>query len=592
MCGNNSLTMAEQVELQVEDMIPELEMMDKLGIFNKNEKRNVIKKRKLHEYRLQRVTKSKDDLLRYIKFEVELLMVVKQKTQEKGIQLKKNNLAFSITNRINRLYNIAIRRFPSDCKLWLSYIKFCKQVKLYTCVSRLLDQMLELHGDKPSLFKIAANWEYNECHSIERARKFIHRGIHVHKDSKLLYTEGFRLELAYANQKLLQAKAKTEKMETDSPTDPIIQGSLADVMYTSAVKKINDITFLVNLLNIAQGYDFTSSLQEKIIEGMKTKYPNEEVTWDTLARRELELSASFEEGIRKCISVYEDGLRNVPTKRMWSFYLDYLLKINEEPSPLPEFKKDCLKKAFEDGHKEQMLSEKYYFLWIKKVEDADPCEIMKWGTDVLSSSNKLWSWRLRHHLSKNDEEGAMTVFKEIISKPNIPDMADIWLLMLQSYQIMDSSKAESLWNEAVYNPTVGAVLKGRYIEWLAMTKGILVARKAYSTLSMTPPFSLGLHETMAKLEDSQPKVNGKSCRQVYETAINQFGRTNTDVWMWYIKFETNFGKGLEVPRIYEQATKTLNSDLVDVFISEFHLHKAEIMNNDSPAISNETSSGA
>lgn len=77
---------------------------------------------------------------------------------------------------------------------------------------------------------------------------------------------------------------------------------------------------------------------------------------------------------------------------------------------------------------------------MKKVEDADACEILKWGTEKLGTSNKLWSWRLRHHLSKSDEEGAMAVFKEIISKPSIPDQADIWLLMLQSHQIIDSSK--------------------------------------------------------------------------------------------------------------------------------------------------------
>ncbi|XP_066901466.1 U3 small nucleolar RNA-associated protein 6 homolog [Halyomorpha halys] len=582
--------MAEQVELQIEDMIPELEMMDKLGIFNKNEKRNVIKKRKLHEYKLQRVTKSKDDILRYIKFEVELMLVIKQKMQDKGLLQKKNNLVYSITNRINRLYNIAIRRFPSDCKIWLSYLKYCKQVKLYTCVSRLLDQMLELHGDKPALFKIAASWEFNECHSIERARKFIHQGLHIHKDSKLLFTEGFKLELAYANQKLSQAKEKGDK--NDSSADPVIEGNLADVIYTSAIKKISDVTFLVDLLNIAQGYSFTSSLQEKIIEGMKSKYPNEEVTWDTLARRELDLGLTLQDRIRKCISVYEDGLRNVPTRKMWLFYLDYVLEINEDLTTLPEFKKECLKNAFEAANRENMLSEKHYFLWIKKVEDVDACTVLKWGTERIGSSSKLWSWRLRYHLSKCDEEGAMAVFKEVISNPNIPDQANLWMLVLKCYQIIDTAKAENLWNEGVNNPIVGAVLKGRYIEWLAMTRGIMAARKVYATLSTTPPFSLELHEAMSKLEDAQPKVNVKYARQVYETAVNQYGKSNTDVWMWYVKFESKFGKPDLVPRIYEQALKTLNNDLVDVFISEFHLHKAETMNNDRPSSNNETSNGA
>ena len=66
--------------------------------------------------------------------------------------------------------------------------------------------MLELHGDKPSLFKLAAQWEYDECHSIERARKFVHQGLHIHKESTTLYAEAFRIELEYANQKLEKNK--------------------------------------------------------------------------------------------------------------------------------------------------------------------------------------------------------------------------------------------------------------------------------------------------------------------------------------------------------------------------------------------------
>lgn len=70
----------------------------------------------------------------------------------------------------------------------------------------MFDQMLEVHDDKPILFKMAADWEFYDCHSIERARKFILKGLQIHKDSKTIFAEAFKIELTYANQKLEQAR--------------------------------------------------------------------------------------------------------------------------------------------------------------------------------------------------------------------------------------------------------------------------------------------------------------------------------------------------------------------------------------------------
>nr|XP_024215873.1 U3 small nucleolar RNA-associated protein 6 homolog isoform X2 [Halyomorpha halys] len=575
--GNS--TMAGQVELQLGD-IPDVEIMNKCGLFTSSEIRGIMRKRKLFENKLQKVSKAKEDTLRCITFEIELLMKVKLKAKEKGLQQKAINLEYSMANRISKLYYFALRRFPSDCKIWLSFVKFCKHMKLYTCVSRIFDQMLELHCDKPVLFKMAANWEFYECHSIERARKFILNGLHTHKDCKLLFAEAFRIELSYTNQKLEQAKGNEESGKNNSLVNPVAEMNFAEVIYTSAVNQINDVFFLVDLLNIAQEFTFTSSLKDEIIERMKNKHPKEEITWDTLARRELTLDGTLQKKIGRCVSVYEDALRKVPTRKMWSFYLSYVLELNEDNTILPIFKNNCLKKAFEVGHKENMLSEKHYLLWVKKIDNVDPCMVLKWGTERLGSSYELWSWRLRYHLSKSDEEGAMAVFKEIISTPDIPNKANLWMLVLKCYQILDTAKAESLWKEGVNDPTVGMALKGRYIEWLAMSKGIGSARKAYSTISTTPPLSLDLHETMSKVEDAQPKVSMKYTRQVYETAVNQFGKSKTDVWIWYLKFETKYGDKERALKIYDQAIKTLDSKLIDVFISEYQLSEAGIMNND------------
>ncbi|XP_017876078.2 U3 small nucleolar RNA-associated protein 6 homolog [Ceratina calcarata] len=71
--------MAEFVEKRCEDMIPELEQMERMKLFDKNEIRGIAKKLKEYEYKIQRHTKTKEDYLRYIQYEMDLLKLIKQR---------------------------------------------------------------------------------------------------------------------------------------------------------------------------------------------------------------------------------------------------------------------------------------------------------------------------------------------------------------------------------------------------------------------------------------------------------------------------------------------------------------------------------
>ncbi|KAL1129255.1 hypothetical protein AAG570_013784 [Ranatra chinensis] len=381
--------MAEVVELHAEEMIPELELMEKMQLFDNNEIRTITKKRKEFEYKLQRKTKCKDDALRYIQYEMDLMKLIRQKRKEKGLNQKKNNLDYTIANRINKLFNFAIRRFPNDVKIWLAYIKFCKQVRSYTCASRVLDQMLELHGDKASMFKLAAQLEFEDCQCVEKARKFLLNGLHIHKDSKLLYTEAFKLELNFANLKRKEILGKlgnlkfsieiykpvdkffffvSDRGETIDSEDPVLQGKLAEVIYDSATKKIKDVTFVVDLLCIAKNYNFTDQLQKKILDNLVKKFPKEELTWDTLAKRELESSKDGDDpNSKSCTNMYECAVKSLNTEKMWTMYLDRMLELNEDTTILPNLKRNCLSKAFFGAHNQGMMSEKYYLIWVNIV---------------------------------------------------------------------------------------------------------------------------------------------------------------------------------------------------------------------------------
>jgi hypothetical protein len=45
----------------------------------------------------------------------------------------------------------------------------------------------------------------------------------------------------------------------------VLEGRLAEVIYESAINKIHDVRFMIELLIIAQEYNFTKKLQLKMV---------------------------------------------------------------------------------------------------------------------------------------------------------------------------------------------------------------------------------------------------------------------------------------------------------------------------------------
>ncbi|PNF31407.1 U3 small nucleolar RNA-associated protein 6-like protein [Cryptotermes secundus] len=642
--------MAEFVEYRAEGMIPELEQMGQIGLFEKHEIRTIIKKRKEFEYKIQRRTKCKEDHLRYIQYEMDLLKLLRLRREKKGVTHKKADIEFVITNRVNRLFKQAIQRFKDDVKLWISYIKFCKQMRFRSSVSRTLVQMLQVHSDKPKLWRLAANWEFEESHSVENARQFLLRGLRFHPGSKCLFAEAFRLELQYAAMKRKQQREKkevegrknpvgersytsvpssTEEEQThcqhdgtEEVSDQVLEGRLAEVIYESAIKKIHDVHFLIDLLAIAKEYDFTSKLQFKMVTYMIQTFSNDEFTWDTMARRELEgltyidpqfpeesnlltapsgtseidedgnnsKNSCLKQRIRQCCGVYVAVLKQLPTEKMWSLYLDMLLELNQDLTYLPRFKKNLLRVAFQDAHSAGCMQEKYYLLWVdmlksqkkfKKLED-----VLRKATERIRSSVQLWQARLSYHLSRDEDRLGQAVFQDATvhlgcdSKAALP----LWELMLQYYQTKDMHKVEQIFQDGVVQgPAISLNLKPMYIEWLVLAKGIVAARKVYESLSIQPPLCLELHTRMAALESTQPDMNPKHVRKCCEMACNQFGKSNTDVWMEYIKFEQERGNAKRVSEIYMRAVKSLDPVYSDSFVTEFSLLKTGMTISPKPS---------
>ena len=115
--------MAEKVQQDLELMLTELEQMQRVGLLSAEETKMVIKKRKRFEYKLQKQTKIKEDILAYIQYECSLLDLIELRRDKIGYLHKKNEIDDAIAKRINKLFKITEHRFGQvDDKIWITHL--------------------------------------------------------------------------------------------------------------------------------------------------------------------------------------------------------------------------------------------------------------------------------------------------------------------------------------------------------------------------------------------------------------------------------------------------------------------------------------
>ncbi|XP_070150082.1 U3 small nucleolar RNA-associated protein 6 homolog [Polyergus mexicanus] len=595
--------MAEFVEKRCQDMIPELEQMERIKLFDKNEIRNIAKKLEEYEYKIQRHTRCKEDYLRYIQYEMDLLKLIKQRRDKYGITQKKSDIDFAITNKMNNLYKDTISKFPSDIRFWFAYMKFCKHVHSYSNINQILSRMMQMHRDKPKCWLIAARWELEENKNKQNARQYLLRGLQIHSDSQLLYIEAFKLELknhlAITSNNIKNTENQEDNLTLTMENDNEIPSSLktAYFIYQQAFERMKNIKFIIELLNIAKEYNGTEKLQKKIICDMIREYAHEPLMWDTMARRELQgliqpdlndtpmeietsEQTSLRDRITSCNKVYQTAVKKIRTEEMWSLYIECLLEINNDVQSLQNFKRKLLKTALMQAHKAKKLREKHYLHWIKmlsadKERNESACkkfyEVLRGATDTVPSSVGLWHARISHLLQSGQEKEVDSIFPkmtEILNEKALP----LWRMRILHSQIRSSKEAEESFRAALkVHPLIARDIRPIWLEWLVLTKGIRAAREEYEKLFLQPPNSLEFHKKMATLEYIQPKVSLKHARRPYEVATQHFGTNNTSVWMDYINFEMKHGDPKKVGDIYERAVKMLDRNLTYSFIADYSL---------------------
>ncbi|ORY77112.1 hypothetical protein LY90DRAFT_399747 [Neocallimastix californiae] len=224
--------MADIVQMRLEQMLPEIEDLEKKKIFNKAELTSIINKRKRFEYFLARRIPKKIDFLRYIEFELNLDALRKKRKDhiEKSeylVNLMRVTLSdYSILRHVHNLYNRALRRFPGDVELWVQYLEWAQKSSNSKLLGKVFPRVISLHPTKDIFWVMAASWEFEKNGNALSGRTLLQRGLRINGESKKLWLEYFRLELLYLEKlrerrKILFGKVNenNEESETKEKSD-------------------------------------------------------------------------------------------------------------------------------------------------------------------------------------------------------------------------------------------------------------------------------------------------------------------------------------------------------------------------------------
>ncbi|XP_060109509.1 U3 small nucleolar RNA-associated protein 6 homolog [Heteronotia binoei] len=590
--------MAERIEQRIEDRIPELEQLERVGLFTRKEIKAVIKKTSALEYKIQRRALHKEDFISYIQYEINLLELIKKRRARIGYSFKKDEIEYSIVQRIHGIFRRATTKWKDDIQLWLSHVAFCKKWNKKIQLSKVFSSLLALHPNKPALWIMAAKWEMEDRLSSESARQLFLRALRFHPECPKLYQEYFRMELMHA-EKQRKEKKEFEQAKMDlgefSYSEEILKGEMARIIWREAIQKIKGAEFQLKLLSIAKLFDFTQELQKEILDKLQAEYTNDPLMWDYMARRELELvslpskehpskqSKALEVARKeeRCCRVFEEAVTSLPTEDMWKCYITFCLERLNRKTNCEELRQKRLERmlgVFSQAHESQLLPASLYKQWLQLLLEFDlqekAEEVAAVATKRFSQLVEMWEMRLQL-LIKLNSDGLASCFQESFRAVKDKDSLPIWILWVEWNETVNSkAETEALYQKSLLAtlPADSVTMKEKYLEWAYRTGGYKKARKVFTSLHESRPFSLEFFKKMIQIEKEQESCKMVNIREYYERALGEFGAMEPDLWLAYIREElSSQGKPENCGSIYWRALKVLQGEQVENFISKYTL---------------------
>lgn len=281
--------MAEFVEFRIEETIPEVEEMERLGLLSTKEVKKLIQKRRDFEYRLARRSKRKIDFINYINYEKKLIELIKIRRKQIGVYEKRQQIEASISRRVLKQARLLTRLWPSHLDTWALRINFAHFIGWKEEISGAYTEQVHFHGNSESVWIAWAKWEIEERRNFDKARVILlSKAPLYHPKSHLIKRELFRLELLYVE--MLMNKVKHENIAgleevIEENRQKVLNCAVAQAVFLDAVRTLPKPEVYLELYQVAEKFKFAHKLREEIYRDLCMKFPGSECLWKLKAQR-------------------------------------------------------------------------------------------------------------------------------------------------------------------------------------------------------------------------------------------------------------------------------------------------------------------
>ncbi|XP_045103605.1 uncharacterized protein LOC123499557 [Portunus trituberculatus] len=281
--------MAEFVEFRIEETIPEVEEMERLGILASKEVKKLIQKRREFQYRLARRSKKKIDFVNFINYEKKLIELIRIRRKQIGVHEKKHQIEASIARRVLKQARLLTRMWPSHLDTWALRISFSHFIGWKNEIDSAYTEQIKFHGNCESVWIAWAKWEIEERRNFDKARVILLSNAPLyHPKSILLKRELFRLELLYVEMLINKVKheniAGLEEVIAEN-REKVLDCAVAQAVYIHAVNKLPEPELYLQLYQVANKFPFAHKLREEIYRDLCSKFPDTECLWKLKAQR-------------------------------------------------------------------------------------------------------------------------------------------------------------------------------------------------------------------------------------------------------------------------------------------------------------------
>lgn len=597
--------MSEIVFQNMEGMLPEVEDLESKGIFSSEEIRIMIKRRTDFEYKLQKRVCEKEDIMKYLEYELNLDLLRKKRTKRLK-QKKFTTAAVSAHRRIHQIFQKAHQKFGDDLSIWLQHIDFCKKTNSVHQLDKIFGRLIQTHANNPDVWILAAKHEFEHNKTIDNARQLLQKGLRNNKMSKKLWLEHFKLELLHVDKikkrrKLLGVDgielSQEKEREEDDPKemDAFLQNITASIVYKNAFVGISDdIDFRISFLDTCATFEDTSQVQDNIYKNISEDFPGDEKMWKVQALRPIKQlitegqtkmlkDEDWLQAEEECSEVFEKAVTALCSCEMWNSYLKTFTELLEKSNTPSQTSRRLAKvmKIYLDAEQHCLASEDMYISWIDLLTSIESTEevqkVLERGLTIHTTSLNLWRKHIGVVLDTHGEWA--TVHAELIKCLSLmttnTEKCEVWELVMEMALACDAEETDQIFKElqSCHRDIRNEVIP-QFLFSMVSRKGVKFAHKLFKSVSLES-LPLQFINAFIDIEREQDPTSRKWMRTYFGKATLDHGQSDIDVWLDWLTYESSEPQDSidEVGRIFMKAKKTLHTDLVEEFVKRHTLMK-------------------